>query len=190
MFPLCSALSRQAADCGCPAKHGLLLEVKAYAYNVAGLSCTDSYEIDYTALRTRQQLARDSRPVTNTTEVVYMGFGTILQGGGRSVSGEDVSASLTFVTKFGMPVAGQRRSGSGRKLLADAGVNNATVQTVIIRKGGKTTIIESPDVLKQRAYKNWVNPLPSVFGPAPPAPLPLPNLPFLQGGRMMITWRE
>lgn len=185
---LLSTLTRQAADCGCPFKRGVKLDFKPYAYNVAGLSCTSSFAIDYTAASSaRQQLSQAKGGLLSGNSAdaeAFLGIGTILQGSGDAETGDE-AASMTFVARFGLPApAGTRQAQpTFRKLLATPDNKNTTasLSDVIVRgrNGAKPVLQPAP----KRSYG-------STYGAGVVAPTPLPELPFLKGGQMLITWRD
>jgi hypothetical protein len=208
-------LSRVAADCGCPISTGLILNVTAYARSEAALSCNPVFSITYTAPRLvgRRLLQANYTDIF----APYMGVATVISGFGESPDGI-ISAGITMVTGFGVPAPGpalgRRLMTSGLppfrkapvlppilKATASVPTRKATVAPV----AGKATVPltagkKSPGSgsnVKTARLSNYgmrgsmgprTRQLPTVFDSAPSAPLPLPDLPFVLGGRMIIEW--
>jgi hypothetical protein len=107
------------------------------------------------------------QPASTSDLAPYLGVATIMQGNGECLE-KDIYASMTFVTGFGVPSTGA----AGRRLLSagKAEVGAAAVPEYYGRRTG------------------GVRTLPTAFQAAPSAPLPLPELPYFLGGRMIIEW--
>lgn len=201
-------LSRVAADCGCPISTGLILNVTAYARSEAALSCNPVFSITYTAPR----LVGRRLLQANYTDIFapYMGVATVISGFGESPDGV-ISAGITMVTGFGVPAPGPA---IGRRLLASGlpPFRTAAVLPPILKAtasppahkatvapvASKATVpLTAGNNVKAARLSNYgmrgsIGPrtrlLPTVFDSAPSAPLPLLDLPFVLGGRMIIEW--
>jgi hypothetical protein len=161
----------------------MTLQLQVYAHTVAGLSCSPVFSISYAAARAGGLRAGDGRAFVGGTDLYapYMGLANVVQGAGDSTDGA-VTALMTFITAFGVPAAVQPRTApllASRKLLSASSINSTTSA--------------STSALPSYGY-GWyprttpARQLPTVFNPAPSAPVPLPDLPWFQGGRMIIEW--
>lgn len=246
----------------------------AYAHNVAGLSCNALYSLSDTLpiramhpaesqslwqRRGSGSLESTSQPggrpgqrallQTVLNDAPFMGVATVMQG---LVSGiNDLSGTMTFVPKFGVPAKVQPRIALGSRMpvrprqvsirdavrknletdasmdaqVAAASVNAAetssapdTATVAVASIGAMPSAADSFSVAAAAASTSGhggsaktqtktvkaktqqasvavptrsivhTRQLPTLFEEAPSAPLPLPDLPFFMGGRMIITW--
>lgn len=148
----------------------MTLEVVAYAHSAAGLSCSALWS------------TLVQQPASTSDLAPYLGVATIMQGNGECLE-KDIYASMTFVTGFGVPST--QGLPIGRRLLS-AGTSGSAVGAA-----ASTALPSLPLTFKSDYYgrrTGGVRSLPTAFQPAPSAPLPLPELPFFLGGRMIIEW--
>lgn len=159
----------------------MTLQLQVYAHTMAGLSCSPVFSISYAAAGGR--LAGDGRANANGADqfAPYIGLANVVQGVGSSTDGS-VEALMSFITAFGVPAAVQPRTGLRKLMSSSSGSSSSNITTVA-----------STAALSGYGY-GWLprttptRQLPTVFDPAPSAPLPLPDLPWFQGGRMIILW--
>jgi hypothetical protein len=154
----------------------MTLQLQVYAHTMAGLSCSSVFSISYAAAGGRV----GGPALVNGADqfAPYIGLANVVQGVGTSVDGS-VEALMSFITAFGVPAPVQPRTGLRKLMSTSSSTNKTTVATTAALPGYGYGWLPRTTPTRQ---------LPTVFDPAPSAPVPLPDLPWFQGGRMIILW--
>lgn len=210
-------LAKSASECGCPSGTGtgVLLEVTAFAYRAAALSCSPVFT---TAQPDGYYGGYGGGPDPLDDGPPYLGVGVVMKGSGHVLADNDLRARMTFISGFGVPTQPAPIYGRRRQLLSSG--RDATIMNEAILRARMGTKAPSPPAVSGMSGLGFgwrappavsshsrqsaaVTPMygpyslqgpyssrqpPMAFTPAPSTPLPVPDLPFLLGGRMIIEW--